>query len=163
MDVDALGHESFHFLKWSASSFIFLSSTVILLSLFLARMWSMYHCVPTIVCTLKNATVCSVRPCSTCLAPYPRKWIISCPGSSQGGLCEPLFWQTFISPNFLPLLPLSILPSHTSTPWASRLIYLLDSWHGLSLRTFKLNQGLSHGHWFSSFIFLPIRNILESH
>lgn len=111
------------------------TSTVILLSLFEVRMWSVYHCVSSIVFTLKNATVCSICSCLTCLAPYPRKRIISRPVSSQGGLCEPLFWHRFINPTsfhffFFP----SFLPSHTSTPWASRLIYSLDIWHDLSQR-----------------------------
>ena len=97
------------------------------------------------MCTQKNATVCSIGSCLICLAPYPRKWIISCPGSSQGGLCEPLFWHGLISQASFPffLFP-SFLPSHPSTPSASRLIYLLDFWHDLSQR--KSKQVLSWGH-----------------
>lgn len=92
----------------------------------------------SIVCTLKNATVCSICSCLTCLAPYPRKWIISRPVSSQGGLCEPLFWHRFINQTSFPFFFFpSFLPSHTSTPWASRLIYLLDIWHDLSQRKSK--------------------------
>lgn len=133
----------------------FPTSTVRLLSLFEARMWtivSVYHC----VCTHKNATVCLICSCLTCLAPHPRKWIISCSGSSQGGLCEPLFWHTLIYQTSFPffLFP-SFLPSLLSTPWASRLIYLLDIWHDLSK---KSKHVLSKGrvleiHWTGLFFF----------
>lgn len=135
MDVSALGYESLGFLRQSASSFVFLSlpPTVIVLSEDVDNC----VCVSLRVCGL-CATVCSIRSCLTCLAPYPRKWIISCPGSSQGGLCETLFWHGLINPTSFPffLFP-SFLPSLLSTPWAPRLIYLLDVWHDLSWRKSK--------------------------
>lgn len=39
------------------------------------------------------------------------KWIVSRPGCSRRALCEPLFLAETYLPDFLPLLPLSILPS----------------------------------------------------
>lgn len=88
--------------------------------------------------------------CLISLAPYPRKWIISFPAFSQGGLCEHFYLAPTYLPRFLPSLPLSILPSFLFLHTLSlRLIY---NWtFDMICQRKKTKQALSSSHGFRTY------------
>lgn len=113
------------------------------------------------VCTLKNATVCSVCSCLTCLAPRSKK-MNNLLSRFQPGWAV---WNSFLAQtyqsNFLPLLPLSILPS---LPLLHTLSFEVNifaghlTWSVINLNSLNLRPGL--GKSLSWFVFLPFSNVM---
>lgn len=149
-DVGTLGYESVCFLEWSAATVhlyfslhFYKKMAVIVLSKDVDNCLYIIACLPLFGC----------KECKCLLDPV----MFNLSGSLFRimnnlllvGLCEPLFLaQTYLS-NFLPHLPLSILPSFPPhhTLHALRLIYFLEIWH----------EHLNNSHVWLSFlnVFIP--------